>query len=189
MTATLVNFDDLNPNGQIPFNVVTNEYVNRGVQFAGFGQNSGGLYNPSFGPGEAPYISPPNNIYFLSAFPVITGGLAQSPEFLTFYPPIQYFQFDTGTFGQDCQGASVVTIQGFAHDGTLLGSTTLTATVEGETLALTLPPPGAERVVVTSTHSCGLPGDLFFGVEVFSMDNVAFVSGRPTGEQVRAGPR
>ncbi len=178
VTATLVNFDDidLGPNQQIPFLVVTDQYVNRGVQFAGFGQNSGGLFNPAFNPEEVPYISLPNNIYFLSAFPVVTGGLAQSPEFLTFYPPIQYFQFDTGTFGIDCMGASIVTIQGFAHDGTLLDSDTQTADMAGETLSLTLPPPGAEQVVVTSSHSCGVPGDLFFGVEIFSMDNVAFVS-------------
>ena len=177
VTATLVNFDDidLGPNQQIPFLVVTNEYVNRGVQFAGFGQNSGGLFNPSFDPASVPYISLPNNIYFLSAFPVVTGGLAQSPEFLTFYPPIQYFQFDTGTFGIDCQGTSIVTIQGFAHDGTLLDSETLTATMDGETLALTLPPPGAEQVVVTSSHNCGMPGSFFFGVEIFSLDNVAFI--------------
>src|SRR5215831_5928829 len=49
-TATLVNFDDIDLGGvqQIPFLVVTDQYVNRGVQFAGFGQNSGGLFNPSF---------------------------------------------------------------------------------------------------------------------------------------------
>jgi hypothetical protein len=177
-TATLVNFDDidLGPNQQIPFLVVTDQYVNRGVQFAGFGQNSGGLFNPSFDPSEVPYISLPNNIYFLSAFPVITGGLAQTPEFLTFYPPISHFQFDTGTFGQDCQGASIVTAQGFDSGGNLLGSTTLTATTSGETIAVDFPPPGAHQVIVTSSHSCGPPGSLFFGVEVFSMDNVAFVA-------------
>src|SRR5262249_30035596 len=82
LTATLVNFDDidLGPNQMIPFLVVTDQYtVSKGVTFAGFGQNSGGLFNPSFNPQDVPFISLPNNIYFLSAFPVITGGLAQSP--------------------------------------------------------------------------------------------------------------
>ena len=177
VTATLVNFDDINlgPDQQIPFPVVTNEYVNRGVQFAGFGENSGGLFNPSFDPADVPYISLPNVIYFVSAFPVITGGLAQSPEFLTFYPPISHFQFDTGTLGVDCAGGSIVTAQGFAHDGTSLGSVMLTATETGGTVALDFPSPGAEKLVVTSTHSCGPPGFIFFGVEIFSMDNVAFV--------------
>ncbi len=177
-TATLINFDDidLGPNQQIPFPVVTNEYVNRGVQFSGFGPNSGGLFNPSFDPASVPEISLPNVIYFLSAFPVVTGGLAQTPEFLNFYPPISSFQFDTGTLGVDCAGASVVTAQGFDQGGNLLASTTMTATVDGETISLTFPPPGASQVVVTSSHSCGTPGTLFFGVEVFSMDNVAFVA-------------
>jgi hypothetical protein len=189
VTATLVNFDDidLGPSQPFPLPVITNEYVNRGIQFAGFGQNSGGLFNPSFDPAQVPYISPPNNIYFVSAFPVVTGGLAQTPEFLTFYPPIQSFQFDTGTLGADCAGASIVTAQGFAHDGTLLDSETLTATIEGETIALTFPAPGAEQVVITSSHSCGEPGTLFFGVEVFSLDNVAFVPVAQPGSKCAQG--
>ena len=178
LTATIVNFDDipLGPDQQIPFLVVTDQYTDSaGVTFAGFGENSGGLFNPSFNPEDVPYISLPNNIYFLSAFPVITGGLAQSPETLSFYPPIVSFQFDTGTFGVDCGGTSIVTATGFAAGGAPLGSTSVTATMEGETVALTFPAPGAEKVVVTSSHTCGPPGTLFFGVEVFSMDNVAFV--------------
>ncbi len=58
-------------------------------------------------------------MYFVSAFPVTSGGLAQSPEFLTFYPPISHFQFDTGTLGADCAGASIVTAQGFDSGGNL----------------------------------------------------------------------
>src|SRR5262249_56898666 len=110
VTATLVNFDDINlGSGQVfPFFVVTDQYVNRGVQFAGFGENSGGLFNPSFTPSDVPYISLPNVMYFVSAFPVDTVGLAQSPEVLTFYPPISHFPFYTGALRADSAGRRVV---------------------------------------------------------------------------------
>ena len=177
LTATIANFDDipLDPNNQlIPFPIVTDHYAPVGLILSGFGQNSGGLFNPSFNPSDVPAISLPNVLYFVSAFPVVTGGLAQSPETLTFYPPVQSVQFDISSLGVDCQGTSIVTAQGFAPGGASLGSTSLEATPTGGTIALTFPSPGAEKVVVTSTHTCGTSG-LFLGVEVFSFDNIAFV--------------
>jgi hypothetical protein len=176
-TATLVNFDNipLGPDQMIPFAVVTTEYTDSaGVTFAGFGQNAGGLFNPSFTPSDVPYISLPNNLYFVSAFPVVTGGLAQTPETLSFYPPILSFQFDTGSLGADCGGTSIVHAQGFDASNVSVGTASVTASLEGNTLAITFSAP-ASKVVVTSSHTCGPPGSLFFGVEVFSMDNIAFV--------------
>jgi len=176
-TATLVNFDNipLGPGQQIPFPVVTTEYTeSAGVTFAGFGQNAAGLFNPSFTPSDVPYISLPNVLYFVSAFPVVTGGLAQSPEFLSFYPPILSFQFDTGSLGADCGGTSIVHAEGFDANNVSVGAASVTASLEGNTLAITFSAP-ASKVVVTSSHTCGPPGNLFFGVEVFSMDNIAFV--------------
>ena len=176
-TATLVNFDNipLGTTQQIPFPVVTTEYTDSsGVTFAGFGQNAGGLFNPSFSPSDVPYISLPNVLYFVSAFPVVTGGLAQSPETLSFYPPILSFQFDTGSLGADCEGTSIVHAEGFDANNVSVGAASVTASLEGNTLAITFSSP-ASKVVVTSSHTCGSPGQLFFGVEVFSMDNIAFV--------------
>jgi hypothetical protein len=121
-----------------------------------------------------PYISRPNNLYFVSAFPVVTGGLAQTPETLSFYPPILSFQFDTGSLGADCGGTSIVHAQGFDASNVSVGTASVTASLEGNTLAITFSAP-ASKVVVTSSHTCGPPGSLFFGVEVFSMDNIAFV--------------
>jgi hypothetical protein len=77
LTATIVNFDDLSlpPDVQIPLPVVTDQYTSRGVTFAGFGQNAGGLVNPDFGQPPPPWFSTPNIVYFVSIFPVATGGL------------------------------------------------------------------------------------------------------------------
>ena len=144
------------------------------MTFAGFGQNAGGLFNPSFTPSDVPYISLPNVLYFVSAFPVVTGGLAQTPETLSFYPPILSFQFDTGSLGADCEGTSIVHAEGFDANNVSVGTASVTASLEGNTLAITFSSP-ASKVVVTSSHTCGSPGQLFFGVEVFSMDNIAFV--------------
>ena len=178
LTATIVNFDDLSlpPDLQIPLPVVTDQYASRGVVFAGFGQNAGGLVNPDFGQPPPPWFSPPNIVYFVSIFPVATGGLAQSPETLSFYPPVTSFQFDSSSLNVDCAGTSVVTVRAFAPGGALLGTVSVPVTPDGQTLAMTFPAPGAEKVVVSSSHTCGPPGTLFNGVEVFSMDNVAFVS-------------
>ena len=155
---------------------MTDQYASRGVVFAGFGQNAGGLVNPDFGQPPPPWFSPPNIVYFVSIFPVATGGLAQSPETLSFYPPVTSFQFDSSSLNVDCAGTSVVTVRAFAPGGTLLGTVSVPVTPDGQTLAMTFPAPGAEKVVVSSSHTCGPPGTLFNGVEVFSMDNVAFVS-------------
>ena len=56
------------------------------------------------------------------------GGIPQTPETLTFYPPITSLQFDATTLGIDCPGdRSTSTVQGFdasqspgrqQHDGT-----------------------------------------------------------------------
>jgi len=109
-------------------------------------------------------------MYFASIFPVVTGGLAQSPETLSFYPTITSVQFDASTLGADCAGRSIVTVRGFAPGGSLLASSTTPIPTDGITLALTFPAPGADTVVVSSSHTCGEPGTIFDGVEVFSMD-------------------
>src|SRR5262249_17087128 len=121
-----------------------------------------------------------NFMLFLSAFPLLNGGLPQSPETLTFYPPITAFQFDTGTFGIDCSDpdaglvtTSILTVQGFAPGGTLVNSVTQPVLIDGATVKLTFASP-AEKVVITSTHTCGPQDFLLHGVELFTMDRVSF---------------
>src|SRR5262249_59197756 len=131
----LVNFDTLPPvmgdiTTAVPF---TNEVADLGVQFSGFGQNGGFLFDLQT-PGT-PGISDPNTLIFASFFSMANGGIPQTPETLTFYPPITSFQFDSTTLGIDCQGTAVVTLPGFDHGRNLVGSTTPAPPLPG------LPPP------------------------------------------------
>jgi hypothetical protein len=177
--AIVVNFDDVTAPIVIVTlpGPVTTEYANRGVTFGGFGQNGGAL-TQSLGEGQ-PSISPPNKMIFLSAFSMLNGGLLQSPENMFFYPAVTHVQFDVGTFGADCTstitGPQKVFTEAFAPGGASLGMTTTDLLPTGNTVIVDAPPPGIDHVVVTSTHSCGDPGFTFFGVELFSIDNVAFV--------------
>ena len=67
--------------------------------FSGFpAQNGGGILGTG-GFAPLPEISPPNFMHFPSAFPMLNGGLAQTPETLSFYPPVTAVQFDIGTLG------------------------------------------------------------------------------------------
>ncbi|HZP42589.1 MAG TPA: hypothetical protein VFD84_13915 [Candidatus Binatia bacterium] len=100
-------------------------------------------------------------------------SLLQTPETLSFYPPVSLLQFDTGTAGFDCMGDMVLFIEGVAPGGASLGTTSWVLPVAGETITLDFPPPGAEKVV--SSHTCGPEGSLFHGVEVFTVDNIALV--------------
>ena len=172
---TIVNFDDI-PGAidilSIPAPLGT-EYVSRGLTFAGFGQNGGGVLGTGAGLPN-PEISPPNFLIFLSAFSMQNGGLIQSPETLSFYPPVATLQFDIGTLGFECDGTMVLNTSAFAPGGAPLGTTSTVVPLEGGTLTFSFPASGAERMVLTSSHTCGPPGSLFFGVEVFTVDNVAF---------------
>src|SRR5262249_38683024 len=135
---------------------------------------AGGVFNP------LPEIEGNNLMLFVSAFPLLTGGLPQTPETLTFYPAITAFQFDTGTVSISCADEDaglattmVLTVQGFGPGGALVGSVTQPVVVEGSTVKLSFPSP-VEKVVITSTHTCGPPTFLFHGVELFTVDRLSF---------------
>src|SRR5262249_4112500 len=157
----------------------TSQYVNRGLIFSGFpSDNGGGIIGVGAGSGRQD-IEGNNFMLFLSAFPFLGGGLPQSPEIITFYPPVAAFQFDTGTFGIDCSDPSVgaattmaLTVQGFSPLGTLVGSTTQPVTIDGATVKLTFTSP-VEQVVITTTHTCGPQDFLLHGVELFTMGRVS----------------
>jgi hypothetical protein len=168
----LVNLDNIPPatNDITTAFPVTNEFADLGVQFAGFGENGGALFN--FQQAPTPGISEPNTIVFASFVSMGNGGIPQTPETLTFYPPISYLQFDATTLGQDCQGTAIVTVSGFAADSTPVGSSTTPIPVAGITIQTTFTAP-ATTVVLTSSHSCGTSG-LFAGVEIFTVDNLGF---------------
>src|SRR5262245_16795576 len=173
VTATFINFDDISAPDGIPTpGPITTEYASRGVIFSGFGQNGGTLLGTGEGAG-LPEISPPNFVVFISAFPMANGGLPQTPEILDFYPPITSMQFDTGTGGIDCSGTMAVTVQGFDASSSPVGSVTAPVPLSGGTVQATFSAP-ASQVVITSTHTCGPPGFIFHGVEIFTLDNLAF---------------
>jgi len=180
LTATIVNFDDIVGAPDNAFSVAPvlppGMYASLGVIISGFGTNGGAVFNLSGSTGDATaFLSPPNALTFVSITVNTEGGLVQSPETLSFYPPITSFQFDSFTAGLDCQGTSIVTSQGFDADGNLLGSVTQTIPDTGTTVAQTFPAPGATTVLITSSHACGLPPSPFAGLELFTMDNIAFV--------------
>src|SRR5262249_59002416 len=127
----LVNFDTLPPvmgdiTTAVPF---TNEVADLGVQFSGFGQNGGFLFDLQT-PGT-PGISDPNTLIFASFFSMANGGIPQTPETLTFYPPITSFQFDATSLGIDCQGKAASTIHGFEAGGDVVARRTEDAPHEG----------------------------------------------------------
>ncbi len=172
--ATVVNFDDM-PGAPSVADVVgplSTEYNDRGITFAGFGQNGGALTN-FFGSNDNGAVSLPNVMYFISIGNMQNGGLMQSPEFLSFYPPIQSLQLDFTTLGFDCEGTMAVTVQGFAADSSPVGSGTVTVPVEGTQLTLSFSSPGASTAQLTTTHTCGT--SLFQGVELLTVDNIAFI--------------
>jgi hypothetical protein len=176
LSATIVNFDDI-PGASDGLSItgpVTTEYASRGLIFSGFPPlNGGGVV--ALGNGMLPEISGTNFMLFVSAFPMLNGGLPQSPEFLTFYPPVTSVQFDIGTFNIDCSNTMELFVEAFAPDGTSLGVTDAPVPITGSTVALSAPPPGIQKVVITSTHTCGPPGFTFHGVELFTIDNVAYI--------------
>jgi hypothetical protein len=182
VTSLVIGFEDVfgAPDALSMPGPLTTEYADRGVIFSGFPpQNGGGIIGVGLGSGRAD-IEGANFMLFLSAFPLLNGGLPQSPETLTFYPPITAFQFDTGTFGIDCSDSgtgqvttSVLTVQGFAPDGTLVASVTQPVLIDGSTVKLDFASP-VEKVVITSTHTCGPQDFLLHGVELFTMDRVSF---------------
>ena len=168
----LVNFDNLPPfmidiTQAVP---ATNEVADLGVQFAGFGENGGFLFD--LNEAGTPGISDPNTLVFASFFSMANGGVPQTPETLTFYPPITSLQFDATTLGIDCQGTANVTVQGFDASQALVGSSTTNIPVDGITIQTTFSAP-ATTVVLTSGHACGTSG-LFAGVEIFTVDNMGF---------------
>ena len=144
-------------------------YNSLGITISGFGQNGAIVFDAE----DTSYlISPPNSLFFISAFPFANGGLIKGPETFTFYPPVQTFQFDTATFG-GC--ALLVTAGAFAPDGTPVGNATIQPVEGGVTVALAFPPPGAQTVLITDAPNpiCGT-----VGLEAFSIDNIAFVGAR-----------
>src|SRR5262249_9542546 len=116
--ATIVNFDDI-PGAQDVFSIagpISTGYGDRGLTFQGFGTHGGAVLGT--GPGlPNPEIPPPNFLVFVSAFSMQNGGLIQSPETLTFYPPVTHFQFDTGTLGFECNDTMVLHITSFDANG------------------------------------------------------------------------
>src|SRR5262245_2616292 len=104
LTATIVTFDDRTANDTcMPDGPITTEYTPLGVTFSGFGLSGGGLINAGCGYG-ADATTPPNIMGFASIITMGNGGVEQSPETLTFYPPIVSLQFDTFTFTDLCEG-------------------------------------------------------------------------------------
>src|SRR5262249_53193473 len=138
----------------------------------GFGENGGALFQDVNGSQPTPGTSNPNAIVFASFVSMGNGGIPQTPETLTFYPPITYLQFDATTLGIDCMGTALVTVSGFAADSTPVGSSTTSIPADGITIQTTFTAP-ATTVVLTSSHSCGTSG-LFAGVEIFTVDNMGF---------------
>src|SRR5262249_30637412 len=169
LTATVVNFDDLVGCTDILscLPIPPDTYNSLGITISGFGQNGAIVFDAttsSYG------ISPPNVLFFFSAFPLANGGLIKGPETFTFYPPVQSLQFDTATFtGCDL----LVTASAFAPDGTVVGNASIAPVEGGVTHAFTFPPPGAQTVLITDAPNpvCGI-----VGLEAFSIDNIAFVS-------------
>src|SRR5262249_57651404 len=116
---------------------------------------------------RTPGISDPNTLIFASFFSMANGGIPQTPETLTFYPPITSFQFDATTLGIDCQGTAAVTVQGFDDGSNLVGSSTTTVPVEGITIITSFSAP-ATTVVIPNSHRCGL-SVLFASVAIFTL--------------------
>src|SRR5262245_60977869 len=139
LTATVVNFDDLVGCTDILSCVPLppDTYNSRGITISGSGQNGAIVFDAE---GSSYLISPPNSLFFFSAFPLANGGLIKGPETFTFYPPVQSLQFDTATFsGCDL----LVTASALAPDGTVGGNASVAPVERGVTLALSRAPAGA----------------------------------------------
>jgi hypothetical protein len=174
LNATVINFDDVTvpPDTSMIPGPLTDEYIALGIRFRGFGESGGAIVNQDSNFGF-PAVSPPNFLGFASIITMQNGGILQSPETLTFSPPIISLQFDVFGLGPDlCGDDEVLTVEAFDPSGT---SVAMVTQVVGEptTVQMTFPPTGVERVLFTSTHTCG--DSLFKGVEAFTLDNVAFV--------------
>src|SRR5262249_40745286 len=181
ITSTFVGFEEVfGAPDALSMLPLTTEYADRGVIFSGFPlQNGGGIFAEGSGSG-LPETEGNNVMLFVSAFPLLNGGLPQTPEILNFYPAITAFQFDTGTVRIDCSDPDaglattmVLTVQGFGPGGVLVGSVTHPVVIQGSTVQISFPSP-VEQVIITSTHTCGPPSFLFHGVELFTMDRVSF---------------
>ena len=170
-TDVLVNFDNIGATDDITTAFpASNELADLGIQFMGFGEN-GGVIFANISP-NTPGISDPNSMIFASFVSMGSGGIPQSPETMTFYPPITHFQFDGTTLGLDCMGTMAVTLQGFDASQALVGTSTTTIPVGGLTVSVDFSAP-ATTVVLTTTHSCGTSG-LFAAVEILTVDNIGF---------------
>jgi hypothetical protein len=169
--STVIDFDDLAAAPDI-FTMpgpLSTELADRGVTFSGFGTNGGGVVEYT-GAGQ----SPPNTLVFQTAIVMLNGGLASTPETLAFYPPIRSLQFLSETGGTPCEDTMVVFIEPFLVGGTSLGVTNFP--VEADTRQIVVgpfPDPGVDKVVLTSTHTCGT--GFLAGVEIFTVDDLAFV--------------
>src|SRR5262249_25104097 len=119
-----------------------------------------------------PAISNPNIMVFFSAVPMGNGGLLALPETFSFYPTITSLQFDLSTAGLGCDPAEIIKVEGFAPGGASLGvqTVTLPGAEDGTTALMSFPPPGAERVVLSSVQICANLAD------IFTVDNIAFVT-------------
>jgi hypothetical protein len=179
ITSTFVGFEEVfGAPDALSMLPLTTEYVDRGVIFSGFpAENGGGIFAAANG---LPETEGNNVMLFVSAFPLLNGGLPQTPEILNFYPAITAFQFDTGTVGIDCSDPDaglattmVLTVQGFGPGGALVGSVTHPVVIQGSTVQISFPSP-VEQVIITSSHTCGPPSFLFHGVELFTVDRVSF---------------
>ena len=190
ITATVINFDDIpgaSDLGTVPTPVLDPaQYANQGVVFTGFGNSGGIVVDFNFVGGGPPTlaVSLPNVLGFIGIASTAQGGLAISPETLSFFPPITSLQFDATTFNISC-GANqeVLKIDAFDANGVSLGTQSVPLPLipdnpppdfqQGITLSATFPSP-ASKVVVAATSLCGLSPQL--QLEAWSMDNVAFVS-------------
>jgi hypothetical protein len=179
--------------GQVP-GPLTDETSAHGVTFAGVGPSGGALAEFIDAGFVIPILgaSPPNVLVFSSGFIMQNGGIVRSPETLSFNPPVTSLQFNTMTFSPCAASGSAqqLRIEGFAPGGGSFGGTTVSlrdpqdlpggADLGGQTLAFTFPPPGAERVVVSSAQLCS---GIF---ESWGMDNVAFVAIFPPSKCAKA---
>jgi len=184
IASTVVNFDDITgaPSSVGPPVPVLDpdRYVNLGVRITGFGASGGVIFDLSNNGAPTPAISPPNALTFASIQSTTEGGLAVSPETLTFYPTVTAVQFDATTVGLNCPTPEILTVSAFAPGGALLESRNVPlppiveGTPEGITIAFTAAPPGIEKLVVKAITICALAPQL--QLEAFTMDNIAFTT-------------
>ena len=195
ITATVINFDDIpgaSDLGTTPTPVLDpGQYANQGVVFTGFGNSGGIVVDYNFVGGGPPTlaVSLPNVLGFIGIASTAQGGLAVSPETLSFFPPITSLQFDVTTFNISCGATQeVLKVDAFDANGVSLGTQSVPLPLlpdspppdfqQGITISATFAAPGASKVVVAASSLCGLSPQL--QLEAWSMDNVAFVS-QPAG--------